>query len=1282
MKKVILLWCLLMAGGTLFAGPVSGTFNIPGTPYTTIAAAFADLNANGVDGPCVFLIDAGYTENALSLILSVPTASAAYPITFKKNPAQTGANPKIIVSGGSVATTDAGIIIAGTDYVTFEKLDIDGSSENTIEWGYALVKRQNTAPFDGCQYVSINSCNITLNKANTKAVGIYSGNHIATATISLAITATTDACNNCSFDNNTISNVYLGISLSGYAALTPFTLYDHNNSIGQSGGNTISDFGGVNTAAYGIYSTNQDQIKIMNNNVSGGTGSTNRLAGILMQAGTSSSAEVAYNTISVFSSATTSQNTYGIWSLIGNTPASNTVSFHHNNITCTTLQTGTGPMYGILNSGAADTIRIFSNIFQNFTHNANGSAFAIRHDASANNVFINDNTIKSITCNGTGALTLIHSQSPANVHIFNNELFDCAASGGTVYGIYTSSGTNANVYKNKLYNISSNNGSSANAVVYGINNTSTPNITIYNNYISDLKANMATNNPSVCGMYLTGGSNTQVYYNTVYLNASSSGSTFGSAAIYFGSSVMTTLKNNLFINVSTPGATGYTVACRRSGSSLMNYYSPASNNNDFYAGTPGPNNLLYYDGTNAFQTMPPFQALVTPAESVSFTELPPFVNVTSAPYDLHIQTDVATLVESGGSVVASPAITDDFDGSPRFPNAGYPDNPSQPATAPDAGADEFAGGLQTPVLTFHVDLTTAEGFVHGTDVVYIAGDFPGATWNEPGTNPNLLLTRIGTTMVYSVSLQLPNGTYQYKYFKNAGWGGGEYQGGSNRTVTVTGTATQEDQWGGAIQWANLQWPPDQTVNYGFTEFNVYGQVFIPNGITGASGQAYGLQAWVGYSATNTDPSTWTNWVAAPFFGQSWDNDEFKANLAAGITEPGTWYYATRYQFGVAPFVYGGYSSSGGGFWNGTGNVSGVLTVLPAPPVAFDVVGGGNYCQGGDGLPVGISGSETGVMYQLYKDAVPSGSPLSGTGNPISFGNQTAGIYTVAGNKSGVTAPMNGSAVITESPLLPAGITISADVNPVATGASVTFTATPVNGGINPSYQWKVNGIETGPNQPVFTYTPTDFDVVVCILTSSEYCTTGNPATSNHVVVRVLPNNLILENITITAGQTVCYNALQVITVAGNGSIFQVLNGGSATMIAGSKISYLPGTTVEQGGYLLGYISPDGNYCSAPAPMVSALKEGLEEPVPAVAGHQFLLYPNPASEKFTLLQTSGTDLKNTRLEILDLRGARVLSVRLTEAGTHNVVVSDLKSGLYMVRIVADGYTEMLKLVVSE
>jgi uncharacterized protein (TIGR02145 family) len=82
-----------------------------------------------------------------------------------------------------------------------------------------------------------------------------------------------------------------------------------------------------------------------------------------------------------------------------------------------------------------------------------------------------------------------------------------------------------------------------------------------------------------------------------------------------------------------------------------------------------------------------------------------------------------------------------------------------------------------------------------------------------------------------------------------------------------------------------------------------------------------------------------------------------------------------------------------------------------------------------------------------------------------------------------------------NPSLPVSITISPDANPVCVGTSITFTAIPTNGGITPSYQWKVNGINVGTNSLIYTYTPLNGDLVSCILTSSEICTTNNPSSS-------------------------------------------------------------------------------------------------------------------------------------------------------------------------------------------
>ena len=80
----------------------------------------------------------------------------------------------------------------------------------------------------------------------------------------------------------------------------------------------------------------------------------------------------------------------------------------------------------------------------------------------------------------------------------------------------------------------------------------------------------------------------------------------------------------------------------------------------------------------------------------------------------------------------------------------------------------------------------------------------------------------------------------------------------------------------------------------------------------------------------------------------------------------------------------------------TGETATVYNIIVnSLPVSFNVTGGGSFCAGGVGVPVGLSGSEAGASYQLLINGIPSGSAITGTGMPISFSNQTqAGIYTV------------------------------------------------------------------------------------------------------------------------------------------------------------------------------------------------------------------------------------------------------------------------------------------------
>ncbi|HRX69019.1 MAG TPA: SBBP repeat-containing protein, partial [Tenuifilaceae bacterium] len=85
----------------------------------------------------------------------------------------------------------------------------------------------------------------------------------------------------------------------------------------------------------------------------------------------------------------------------------------------------------------------------------------------------------------------------------------------------------------------------------------------------------------------------------------------------------------------------------------------------------------------------------------------------------------------------------------------------------------IVSNISSSLVTFNVDMTNASGFNPAEDVVYITGSMFG--WAEPGANPdNQTMTRVEESMIWTKTIEVAQGNYEYKYFLNAGWENGEW----------------------------------------------------------------------------------------------------------------------------------------------------------------------------------------------------------------------------------------------------------------------------------------------------------------------------------------------------------------------------------------------------------------------------------------------------------------------------------------------------------------------------
>lgn len=109
----------------------------------------------------------------------------------------------------------------------------------------------------------------------------------------------------------------------------------------------------------------------------------------------------------------------------------------------------------------------------------------------------------------------------------------------------------------------------------------------------------------------------------------------------------------------------------------------------------------------------------------------------------------------------------------------------------------------------------------------------------------------------------------------------------------------------------------------------------------------------------------------------------------------------------------------------------------AAPRVYSLTGSTYRCTSDDASTITLAGSETGVSYQLYKDGVADGDPVTGTGSALNWSKTAWGTYTVVATRSAVSSTMSGEVVLSDYPL---SVTENLDGGTVAQDGEFTLSA--------------------------------------------------------------------------------------------------------------------------------------------------------------------------------------------------------------------------------------------------
>ena len=376
-------------------------------------------------------------------------------------------------------------------------------------------------------------------------------------------------------------------------------------------------------------------------------------------------------------------------------------------------------------------------------------------------------------------------------------------------------------------------------------------------------------------------------------------------------------------------------------------------------------------------------------------------------------------------------------------------------------------------------------------------------------------------------------------------------------------------------------------------------------------------------------------------------------------------------------------------WTGPGAYSSAIqnATRPAATTAMSgtysvtvTVSGCTSLAGTTAVVVSTSVTPANSIVASPSGAICAGTSVTFTATPSGGGTTPSYQWQVNGSNVGTNSPTYTSTTLTNgqnvtciltsssacaSPTTATSNTITMVVNPSVTpsvsiaaspgtticaGASVTFTATPTNGGTTPVYQWQLNGSNVGTGGTSYTSSSlTGGDVITCILTSNAACASPVTATSNALTITLTPPATPTITISIGAGTNPACAGQLIMFVA------STTNGGSSPGYqwqinganAGTSLATFSSSTLNNGDVVTCILTSNAS-CVSPLTVTSTGITMVVDAMPATP---------TISQSGNVLTSSAATGNQWYLNGILIVGATAQNYTFTTNGSYTVIVTN-------------------------